>query len=126
MTDEPVLTRLREALQALALPAEAQLRLLPRFAEDVDDLVLNFDHCWRAATADHAGRLTAAQSDALGAIDRLLDDMSGQRNAGVWTRAAVRDDARWARLRSAAREALGTFGWTLDVPPDTRYQFIEW
>jgi hypothetical protein len=126
VTDEPVLTHLRQALQALALPAESQLRLLPDFAEDVDDLVLNFDHWWEAASVGHGADLTTAQADALRAIERLLDDMSGQRNARLWTRTAVRDDVLWSRLREVAQAALRAFGWELDVPPDARYQFIAW
>ncbi|MGH9750374.1 MAG: hypothetical protein ACRD5D_01505 [Candidatus Polarisedimenticolia bacterium] len=126
MTDEPVLTHLRQALQALALPAESQLRLLPDFAEDVDDLVLNFDHWCRAVSDGDAAGLTPVQIGALRAIETLLDDMSGQRNARLWTRTAVRDNALWSRLRAVAQEALRAFGWELDVPPDARYQFIAW
>lgn len=126
MTGDPVLTRLRHALQALALPADAQLGLLPRHAGDVDDLILNFDHWFRAATATRTAALTPPQVTALAEIERVLDRMSGQRNAHLWTRGAVRQDIRWTHLRQAARGALEVFGWSLDVPPLSQYEFISW
>jgi hypothetical protein len=126
MTTDAVLTRLRHALQALALPAETQLGLLPRYAGEVDDLILNFDHWFRAATALRAGSMTPGQVTALAEIERVLDQMSGQGNAHLWTRSAVRDDVRWSHLRRAAQGALRVFGWELAVPPATQYEFIAW
>jgi hypothetical protein len=126
MTADAVLTRLRYSIQALALPADAQLGLLPRHTGEVDDLILSFDHWARAAAAMESGALDTRQVRALDAIARVLDQMSGQGNAHLWTRAAVRDDARWSRLRQTAREALAVFGWDLDVPPLVNYEFIAW
>jgi hypothetical protein len=126
MTTDAVLTRLRHALQALALPAEAQLGMLPRYVGEVDDLILNFDHWFRAATALRAGSLTPVQATALAEIERVLDQMSGQGNAHLWTRSALRDDIRWSRLRQAAQGALQVFGWELDVPPLSQYEYIAW
>ena len=126
MTTDAVMTRLRYSLQALALPADTQLGLLPRYTGEVDDLILNFDHWFRAATAMRSDSLTARQLGALAAIEGVLDQMSGQGNAHLWTRSAVSGDARWSRLREAAQGALEVFGWDLDVPPAFQYEFIEW
>lgn len=120
------MTRLRYSLQALALPADAQLGLLPRYLGEVDDLILSFDHWFRAATAERVGALTPGQVAALTAIEQVLDQMSGQTNAHLWTRNAVREDARWTRLRDAARGALSVFGWEIEVPPISQYEFIAW
>ncbi len=120
------LARLRHALQALALPAEAQAGLLPGFVLETDELALNFDHGLRAAGADPVVRLTKVQRGALDVLEGLIDRMSGQKNAHLWTRAALRDNAQWSRVRQAARAALEAFGWQLEVPPGRLYEYIEW
>ena len=126
MTTDPILTRLRHALQALALPAEKQLLLLPGFVREVDELALSFDHWFRVAVADPGVRLSRPQREALSAVERILDAMSGQGNARLWTRLALRDKEPWSRLRQAAREALVSFGWDMDVPPGRLFEYIEW
>ncbi len=120
------LARLRQALQALALPAEKQIGLLPGFVGEADELALNFDHGRRAAGADPAVRLSRPQRDALDALERHLDRMCGQVNAHLWTRAGLRGSPQWSRVRAAARAALEAFGWNLEVPAGRPYEHIEW
>ena len=124
--DDGVLSRLRHALQALALPAEAQLGLLPAFSGGADEFALNFDQWSRAASADRAIRMSRAQRDALKAVEGLLDKMSGEKNAHLWTMGALRGHREWTRLRKAARGALEAFGWGLEVPPSKPFEYIEW
>jgi hypothetical protein len=124
--EDGVLGRLRQALQALALPAERQLRLLPGFVPEVDELALSFEHWLEVARAEAELRLTDAQRDALGTVERLLDGMSGQENAFLWTRRAMREKESWARLRQAAAAALAAFGWDLEAPPGRLFEYIEW
>jgi hypothetical protein len=123
---DPPLTRLRHALQALALPAETQLLLLPGFVPEVDELALSFEHWLVMVLADREARLTKTQRRALAAVERLLDEMSGQRNAHLWTRASLEDGEAWARLRQAAHQALKAFGWSLEKPPGRLFEYIEW
>jgi len=120
------LARLRHALQALALPADRQLRLLPGFVPEADELALSFEHWLGIARTDARVRLTPAQSEALLAVERLMDRMSGQGNAHLWTRASLQDAEPWARLRRAAGAALASFGWDLDTPPGRLFEYIEW
>jgi len=120
------LARLRQALQALALPAEKQIALLPGFVREADELALNFDHWRRAAGADPGARLSRSQRAALDEIERHLDRMCGHTNAHLWTRAGLRDSPQWSRVRDAARAALEAFGWDLEVPAGRLYEHIEW
>ncbi len=124
--DDCVLSRLRQALQALALPAEAQIGLLPACTGGADEFALNFDQWSRAASADRAIRMSRAQREALAAVEGLLDKMSGEKNAHLWTLGALRSNREWTRLRKAARNALESFGWALEVPPNKPFEYIEW
>ncbi|HEV8702215.1 MAG TPA: hypothetical protein VGV60_13160 [Candidatus Polarisedimenticolia bacterium] len=121
-----VLARLRDALRALALPADAQAGLLPSFTGGPDEFALHFDQCFRAASAEGAVRMSRAQSRALLDVDGLLDRMSGQDNARLWTTGALVNSREWTRLRKAARDALLAFGWGLEVPPAKPFEHIEW
>jgi hypothetical protein len=120
------LSRLRHSLQALALPAGTQLGLLPGFTGGAEEFALNFDQWSRGASADGTIRMSRPQREALKAVESLLDRMSGQKNAHLWTRGALRDSREWTRLRKAARDALAAFGWALEVPPGKPYEYIEW
>lgn len=120
------LMRLRDALRALALPAETQAGLLPSFTGGPDEFALHFDQEFRAATADGTVRMSQAQRRALQAVDGLLDRMSGQDNARLWTTGALVSSREWTRLRKAARGALEAFGWGLEVPPAKPFEHIEW
>src|SRR6266540_3154615 len=126
MTTDAILTRLRHSLQALALPADQQLLLLPGFVPEVDELALSFDHWLRVVKIEKALPLSRAQREALSAVERRLDAMSGQGNAHLWTRAALMDGEPWSLLRQAARAALQSFGWDLAVPPGRLFEYIEW
>ena len=123
---EGALARLRDALRALALPADVQAGLLPSFTGGPDEFALHFDQEFRAATADGAVRMSQAQRRSLQAVDGLLDQMSGQDNARLWTTGALVNSREWTRLRKAARGALEAFGWDLEVPPAKPFEHIEW
>jgi len=120
------LARLRQSLQALALPAELQLHLLPAFVPELDELALSFEHWLRLAAADPDFRPSPAQRTALDEVERILDGMSGQANAHLWTRAGRCDGEAWSRLRASARAALETFGWPQGAPPGRPFEYIAW
>jgi hypothetical protein len=126
MPTDPTLMQLKAALQALALPADKQLLLLPEFVHEVDELALSFEHALKLFQADRRRRLTGKHRQSLREVERVLDGMSGQRNAHLWTRASLRGDESWSRLREAARKALRSFDWKLEVPPGRLFEYIEW
>ena len=123
---DAILTRLRHALQALALPADVQVKLLPDFVVEMDELALAFENWLRSVEADGGVRLKRGQRAALRRVEAALDAMSGQANAGLWTRRALRDAEPWARLRGVAAEALEAFGWKVETPPAILLEYIEW
>lgn len=113
---------LTRVLTILAQPADEQISHLrsldvipsnPAGAEawaTVDDLALDFDAIAPAAYGREAdGDFTAAELDAVRAVDLALSAMSGARNADLWTERALRDAPEWANVRVLARRALATF-----------------
>ena len=112
-----VARRLRWALQALASPAEAQLRHTPAFAAQAEALASDFDN-WASAVRSRADvTLTDAQRGALDAIERRLSRMSGREHVDLWGSDALRNAPAWAELRTLAAAALAAFEWPVEVPP---------
>jgi hypothetical protein len=116
------LDQLKWALQALALPYEAQRNLFPSFACIADELALDFDH-WRA-TAMHQHHFTPDQIAALASLDALLTEMTAEKDSGLWTDDALAHSPRWETVREHALNALGAFHWTLETPPSSRAVFV--
>ncbi len=82
------LKQLRIALQQAALPAERQIARLRGFdvAFEVAD---DFDNWCRWALASADLKLTEEQRSRLSALNRRLDQMSGEHNAELWTEDAL-------------------------------------
>lgn len=119
-TWDAVLDRLKESLQALALPADTQLILFPDFVCKADELALDYDHWFRCALSNSDSRLTAEQESHLRAVDSLLDQMTGQADSSLWSDEAVHVRPEWEVARRAAREALAVCGWKVEVPPHSK------
>jgi hypothetical protein len=83
---------------------------------------LDFDHWRETAAAQH--ELTAEQLSALASLAALLAEMSGEKNAELWTDAALAHLPRWQEVREHARSALQAFQWTLETPPSGRAIFV--
>lgn len=83
----------------------------------MDEFALDFSDFWRCAKGDDGERFTAEQIHKLDASDSELGAMSGLANAGLWTEDALRQDARWERIREDARAALIALGWPNEIPP---------
>ncbi len=103
------LNRFIRAVAILALSAEAQLEYLTSIGvpDGVDELALEFDD----------GRLLVRQFEELGWIsavfrakvdplNALLEEMSGETRAELWTRSALMVASEWERVRSLARNLL--------------------
>ena len=112
-----VAQRLRWALQALAAPADDQLRRAPAFAALAESLAIDFDTWYGIARRGSALPLSAAQQDALAAIDRRFARMSGHEHVDLWGADALRTAPAWAELRTLAAAALQALGWPQELPP---------
>ena len=101
--------RFVRAVAVLALPAEGQLAYLASIGvpDGVDELALEFDD----------GRLLARQFEELGwtsdvfrarvdPLNVLLDEMSGEDRAELWTASALRAASEWDRVRLLAMDLL--------------------
>jgi hypothetical protein len=106
-----ILGELRRALIALSLPAREALATQPEGSVKADELALDYDNFLRAAVDNFAAEFTPAQREALQAVSRLLGEMSGPDQAGLWTDAAVVDHPKWLQVRERAHEARRMLGW---------------
>ncbi|WP_395748585.1 hypothetical protein [Prosthecobacter sp.] len=109
------LKHLQWALQALASPAEVQLRLHPPFVSILDELVLDFD-CWFHVAASET-EFTLEQQAALSALEKCIVEWSGPPHADVWMEAALKSHPVWFDFRMLAAEALVALGWPVEHPP---------
>lgn len=118
-----VFTRLKHSLQALALPAKEQIQLFPDFATKTDELVLDFDHWRSCAVGNFRTEFTSEQLDSLSAIDRHIQNPSGDQS--VWQEEALFQHQFWQELRDLAVLSLSTFGWKPEIPPDYKHEYVE-
>jgi len=101
------------SIQALAL-SNAGIQLFPKGVCIGDELALEFDH-WYGWAKNASCGLTIAQLEAIAAIDKLLDQMSG--NTSLWTDSAILNDPNWEQVRLLAKQTLVTLGWPMSPPP---------
>jgi hypothetical protein len=120
---ERSLDQLRWSLQALALPADAQLSLFPPFAVTADELALDFDDWWKTATQHNA--FTADQLSALASVANILSEMSRARDDNLWDDSALAQHPQWQKLREVARKALEACRWDCGTPPSDRAVFVQ-
>lgn len=117
------LKQLRIALQQAALPAERQIARLRGFdvAFEVAD---DFDNWCRWALASADIRLTEEQRSRLSALNRRLEQMSGEHNAELWTEDALRSRREWEEVRREAREILELFQWPIEDQDDPGVEVV--
>ena len=101
-TDESLKTlqfeRLKRALQALASPAEAQIKLFPDFVHKSDELMLDFDSFRAVIVANYRNELKAAEAAGLEAMDHHLDAYPESAEGD----AALKSHTFWAQARRLA------------------------
>ena len=108
-SSEERLSILWDAVLNLALPAGEQLAILEAAGDQraVDELALEYnDVCWVIDGAASRKELTQDELSALRSLDRQLDQMSGEANAGNWTTEALRSYKCWEDVRKLAAAAL--------------------
>lgn len=109
------------AVQALALPADAQEQLFPDFAEAADELALEHEETQEPFLDGSCGTaLSSAQREVITALDAQLEKMSGPDNARFWTSEALRSAVEWERVRVLAGQVLSKMNWRADAPPRDR------
>ena len=113
---EKVLNMLMQSVQTLAMPAEIQESIL-RGWPVADEMAGNFNN-WYQSLESELRKSSPDQFSYLERFDRLLDDMSGGKNAGLWTLVALKRHPCWEQVREAAKEVLTAFGWKIEPPAD--------
>lgn len=106
-----MIERLLITLRALAASPGEQLERFPDLVAKPDELALDFDDAYRLLQQCRQLELSAAQRDAVAAVDHILDQMSGPEHGVLWTEAAVGSAPEWERVRGAARAALRALGY---------------
>ncbi len=113
------------AVQALALPAEEQLRLYPGFAESSDELALDFEEAHgRFLDAREVDHLSAAQREAVALLDAQLDAMSGPQHLHFWTDEGLLTASEWVVVRELAARVLEEMDWPPGTPPGDRAIYV--
>lgn len=118
MTDEDIdqstaFRQLKWSLHGLALAGAEQLALFPDSVVKIDELAFNLEHWAGVVRERYADELTAAQRDALEALEGKLATMSHDRveyDAELWTESALATSEHWADVRRLASAALDAFG----------------
>lgn len=101
------------AIGILALPADQQATWLdslgPVAAWNIDELGLEFDDGY--VLLDQwikAGWVDQKSLVPIAALNTRLDEMSGERNAALWTRQALAQHQAWREIRELATAVLIT------------------
>jgi uncharacterized protein YcaQ len=97
---------LAQSVELLGLAAEEQLKALTRlgFPENVDELALQFhDQAVIADQLSKIGKITARQLSIVKEIDRTLGEISGPKNAALWTPDALKESTIWEDVRRRAK-----------------------
>lgn len=118
MDDIPHRSRLAAWVRAIAVldaPAENQEAWLdslgPVASWNVGELGLEFDDGYLLMDQwVEAGWVAPASVPPIAALNSMLDEMSGEGNAALWTREALRRHEAWRKVRALALAALCTFG----------------
>lgn len=99
---------LTELLAILSSSAEIQLDYLKGMGNvSVDELALELHELMQIAPSMlEAGDVTQRRLNAVGLIDKKFNEMSGDKNAALWTESALCESADWAEIRILARKCF--------------------
>lgn len=110
-TAESSLTELLRILKILGAASDEQIGYLRKLSAPpvVDELGLEFDDIYPVTPVLQAeGLLANRQASAVAAVDKKLQEMSGEENKDLWTEAALRDSSEWAQVRNLAQLAAAS------------------
>jgi hypothetical protein len=125
--DQAIMTRLKHALQALAMSYKVQLSLFPDHVAIPDELALDFAHWYEVAISSHSDNMTREQQAAFKRLDGLLQAMSrgGELySPELWTEQDLQVSDEWARVRLMAQEALEACGWAIEAPQAYKHEYV--
>ena len=128
MSEVPALERLKQSLQALASPAEAQLGLYPPIAAAVDELALDYSRALAVVFRDSSASasLPSAGRELLLKLDESLNLMSApDHRERLWSPAALRTAEEWRAIRASASTALTVLSWPKALPPKSPDTFVR-
>jgi hypothetical protein len=120
-----IFERLKGSLQALALPAAAQLAYFPDFVVKTDELVLDFDHWRDCAVGNYHLDMTTAQLESLAAIDAHVAGPDACGDRSVWDESALYSHPFWKGLRKLAIQSLKEFDWPPEEPPSYAHEYVR-
>lgn len=98
------------SLQALAAPAEGQVRHLPPHVPHRDELAREFADALLLTRQCQSHRLDPLQLAALAALESRLGEVGAAADGPFWTAEALRDDPSWREVRRLAAAALTSLG----------------
>lgn len=99
--EQPLLSKVTQALQLLAADYETQIAALPDFVHVPDELALVYDECVPFIhQLIETGLLTTDQAEKLQELQKVLDSMSNQ--ASLWTPSALERSSEWQQVRARA------------------------
>ena len=120
-----ILERLKHSLQALALPAAAQVLYLPDFVVKTDELVLDFHHWRECAVGNYRAGMTTAELESLAAVDAHIAVPNSIGDRTVWDESALHSHPFWEELRKLAAQSLNAFGWPRETPPSYAHEYVS-
>lgn len=106
---------LQQTLQALAAPPSVQLTMFPELISNGERAMADF-RIWHDRALERQEALSPAQAKGLAGVTERLQSMLVDEARGLWTADGVRTSREWGELRAAARRALMTFAWSVDMP----------
>jgi hypothetical protein len=117
--------RLKHSIQALALPAAAQVLQFPDFVVKTDELILDFDDWSDCPITKYRNDITPAQLASLEAIVAYIDKAESAGGKSVWEEEALYSHPFWEELRRLAIRSLGEFGWPAEIPPSYAHEYVR-
>jgi hypothetical protein len=119
------LVMLIETIKLLAADYETQVKQFPPFVLIPDEIALTYYDCFLLAQQiAEGGLIDEHQLERLTQIDRLLEEMTEDREHNYWTLDALRTESKWESIRSAANDLLALFGQTYQPPNLYWIQYI--
>ncbi len=126
MVTGQLLNKLKEALQALALPYEDQIKSFPNFAVVTDELVLGYDEIFQKINQlDDNGNLSEGQLAALKSIDDYSEYLSKNHKSIFLEPKKLKTDEKWEKMRQLAMSALNVMAWKLERPNFSHSIYIQ-
>ena len=108
--------RLKQSLQALAMPFEIQHNLFEDFANVEDELALEYEHWWEVVRGNFWDRVSDEPKALLTDLTLKFDEMTYVRDKEIWSCESLRGSSDWDDVRCLAQKALKSLHWRVAVP----------